>query len=132
MARWIQPTTRARIVERDSATCAYCGRAHLTVGETPSGCKPADDAATLDHIVPQKASIARGERPDNRPQNLVVACGHCNSSRHDVPIATWCRQVAERRLGQSGGAAVEELAAAIRREIRNRTRRALPTARRAA
>ena len=50
--------------------CAYCGKA----------C-----AATIDHVVP----IARGGRDE--PDNVLPACGSCNSSKSNWLISEWPR-----------------------------------------
>lgn len=56
-----------RVFERHGKHCFYCGRSDRTL--------------TLDHIIPKKRG---GKSTFN---NLVPACGRCNSAKGDRPIA---------------------------------------------
>lgn len=60
---------RGRIFRRDGYVCNYCGT---------------DDAKwAIDHVVP----LSRGGT--NEPDNLVVACFACNSSKNDKLLTEW-------------------------------------------
>ncbi len=77
-SKWIRPTTRHAIYQRDGWRCVWC----RCVVDTPRGDSgaPADEvagAACLDHIVTR----ARGG--GNAPANLLTACLDCNEARGD-------------------------------------------------
>lgn len=55
--------------------CAFCGRT-LT-----------DETATLDHLHPK----ARGG--ENRPHNLALACGPCNTAKGGRTVAEWAHDI---------------------------------------
>ena len=70
---WIVKAKRAAIYERDSWTCAYCGRG-------PRDARRMSQAAsvlTLDHLTPRSAGGSNDQR------NIVTACRTCNSSRQN-------------------------------------------------
>jgi len=58
---------RAKILARDSHTCAYCG----------------DTATHVDHIIP----VAAGGT--DHPDNLTAACARCNQLKSDKSIAVF-------------------------------------------
>ena len=64
----IEPVDEAAVYVLNGRMCIYCG---------------ATENLTLDHIVP----IARGG--SHSEDNLVVACGSCNSSKNAKPLAAW-------------------------------------------
>lgn len=64
----IGPVDEATIYERDGRMCVYCG---------------ATENLELDHIVPLSKGGAHCE------DNLVVACRHCNASKHTKPLEEW-------------------------------------------
>jgi 5-methylcytosine-specific restriction endonuclease McrA len=99
-SKWIAQSTRLAIYLRDGLACAYCG-ASLESGASLS----------LDHLKP---CVAGGS---NAPTNLVTCCKHCNDSRQDRPVRTFCRAVAEYTLRD---------ATEIERHVRACARRALP------
>jgi hypothetical protein len=73
---WIRQDARLAIYLRDRFTCLYCGSdltAHLP------------GQLTLDHLDSCEERAVRGEKPDNRPANLVTACARCNYSRGAKP-----------------------------------------------
>ena len=74
---WCRPSTRLAIYLRDGLACVYCG---ATVED---GVK-----LTLDHLQ------AYSNGGSNLASNLVTACGRCNSSRGNRPVASFCRAVA--------------------------------------
>jgi len=62
------PEVREVILERDGATCAYCGAEH---------------DLTIDHIL----AVAAGGSDDL--DNLCVACRSCNASKWANPLSEW-------------------------------------------
>lgn len=58
-------TVRARIYQRDSYTCVYCGR--NMASDIRSRC--------VDHVIPYS------QRGTNREKNLVTACKKCNAAK---------------------------------------------------
>jgi hypothetical protein len=99
-SKWIAQSTRLAVYLRDGLACAYCG-ASLEGGASLS----------LDHLRP---CVAGGS---NAATNLVTCCKHCNDSRQDRPVRTFCKAVAEYTLRD---------AVAIERHVRACARRALP------
>lgn len=69
--------------------------------------------ATLDHVKPRHK---HGQ--DNRPENLVTVCVHCNSSRQDRTIRSFARLLERRDRRRS--------VTAVLRRVRNAIRRKLP------
>lgn len=55
---------RLQILRRDDFTCAYCGQ----------------PANSVDHVIPR----VRGGNDDD--DNLVAACGRCNSKKSSRPV----------------------------------------------
>lgn len=64
----IEPVDEAAIYDLYNSTCLYCG---------------ATDNLTLDHVVPL---FGKGPHCED---NLVVACGRCNSSKGVKPLENW-------------------------------------------
>lgn len=60
---------RQLVFERDGWTCVYCGTR--------------DDRPHCDHVVP----VSRGG--SHETDNLVTACGSCNSSKNNRRIEEW-------------------------------------------
>ena len=69
--------TRKRILDRDGWRCAWCERDLREQGVK----------ATVDHVVSLKQGRADGwsEEQLKSSENLVAACGSCNSSRAERP-----------------------------------------------
>jgi len=63
------------IKARDGYRCVYCGATAESSGAH----------LHLDHLVPRVKGGA------DVAENLVLACRSCNSARHDMPLAAWCR-----------------------------------------
>ena len=80
MARWMRPTTRRRIYERDGWTCAHCGE---WLGEE----RYDERMRTLDHVTTREEFRRLGLPIDNSPKNLVLACLPCNSARGMKPLS---------------------------------------------
>ena len=64
----IEPVDEAAIYELYNYACIYCG---------------AREGLTLDHVIALNAGGAHCE------DNLVVACGFCNSGKRDRPLEEW-------------------------------------------
>lgn len=89
-SKWIRPKKRAQIYARDRHLCVYCG----------SG-----DRFSLDHLVPRELGGS------NHASNLVTACHLCNSTRRNLSLRTWLRQLRRRGIDTVG------LARRIRRHV---------------
>jgi hypothetical protein len=63
------------LIDRDGATCVWCGRA------------PWRTDLTAEHIVPR----ARGGR--SSPENLTIACRDCNKRRGTRPVVAYVRSL---------------------------------------
>lgn len=63
------------IKARDGNRCVYCASTAETSGAP----------LQLDHVLPRCKGGA------DVASNLVTACRPCNASRHDLPLATFCR-----------------------------------------
>ena len=83
------------IKARDGHRCVYCGATEASSGAH----------LHLDHLVPRSAG---GE---DVATNLVLACRSCNSARHDMPLAAWCRQqgLDPRRVRRQAARALQEV-----------------------
>lgn len=92
-SRWIRPSSRLAIYLRDSFRCVLCGKCTM----------PAE--RTLDHVVPRRMGGS------NRPDNLVLACLRCNSSRQDGEIP-------EAAMERVRAALAEPVCAVLRAEAR--------------
>lgn len=66
-----------QVKARDGNRCVYCGATAASSGAH----------LHLDHLTPRVAGGA------DVAKNLVVCCRSCNSARHDMPLATWCRSL---------------------------------------
>jgi 5-methylcytosine-specific restriction endonuclease McrA len=69
------PSRRTAIVERDGATCVWCGR------------EPWPRDLTLEHLLPR----SRGGH--GTPENLTPACRPCNRARRSRPVAAYVREL---------------------------------------
>ncbi len=69
---------RAVIWEKQGRRCCFCARP-TQLPERPAG-RQADDAATLEHIVPRGAGGSQSLR------NCAVSCWKCNNERGDTPF----------------------------------------------
>jgi len=65
----IGPVDEAAIYERDGYMCIYCGETHRKL--------------TIDHI----EALSNGG--PHLEDNLLVACGRCNSSKGTKPFEEW-------------------------------------------
>lgn len=93
---WICKNARKALYVRDNSICCYCGKTCVQ-GDTRKMTN-AQDAATLDHIVPQ-VQLAASSTNDAHfaqlrrdPKNLVVVCMGCNSSKKHTELYVWCKQ----------------------------------------
>ena len=71
-SKWVRPTTRLAIYDRDDFSCCWCG-----TGEPPF---------CLDHLIP----VAHGGT--NSPVNLLTSCFDCNQERTSFDasdLASW-------------------------------------------
>lgn len=102
--------TLQQLIERDGATCVWCGRRPW----------PAD--LTAEHLLPRSRS-GRG-----LPENLAVACRSCNRRRRSRQVSAYARAQLEsgRRprfdllhaaLERLGGSAAADHAAYARRQL---------------
>jgi 5-methylcytosine-specific restriction endonuclease McrA len=66
-----------QIKARGNHECVYCGATAQSSGAH----------LHLDHVLPKT------DGGKDVAENLVVSCRPCNSARHDMPIATWCRLI---------------------------------------
>ena len=78
-SNWIRKSKRLAIYLRDGLACCYCGQSVEDGVEL-----------TLDHCLPRSKS----DTPNNSARNLITACGKCNSSRGNRPVAEFVRVVA--------------------------------------
>ncbi len=62
------------LIERDGTTCVWCGR------------EPWRADLTAEHVFPR----SRGGRTS--PENLTVACRHCNKRRGTRPVVAFVRE----------------------------------------
>lgn len=63
-------------LKRQNSRCYFCGCKLTSIPHLPN-------SQTVDHIVP----LSRGG--SNSPDNLVLACAHCNFSKHDKLPHEW-------------------------------------------
>ncbi len=90
------------LIERDGATCVWCGRA------------PWRTDLTAEHIVPR----SRGGRTS--PENLTVACRVCNKRRGTRPVVAFVRTLLEEGVEPQGDSlliGLGRLAASDRRDL---------------
>lgn len=88
---WIRADKRLAIHIRDNFRCVWCS-------EDLRDSRPGQ--CTLDHYVP---SLRGGS---NEPENLVTACGSCNSSHHSKAV----EEFLTRRAGDLGHDSIGVLA----------------------
>ena len=80
-SKWISKPRRFAIYHRDGFECAYCDFVGQYNGE----------GLSLDHI------DARHHGGDNAPENLITACGPCNSARQNKRLDPKVRRRVKRR-----------------------------------
>ena|SRR5581483_5079317 len=80
--------TLEAFIERDGATCVWCGRA------------PWRSDLTAEHIFPR----SRGGRTS--PENLTVACRSCNRRRGTRPVVAFVRSLIEDGVCPQGEALI--------------------------
>ncbi len=121
-SKWLHPTTRRRIYERDGWKCVWC---HVEV-ERPT--LPEDGIlvrggiihqASIDHVVP------RSRGGSNRPSNLITCCARCNAKRGERSVPTFAEALVWPVWGVLGAKVAEEVAR-IERRVRAAQRRKLP------
>ena len=74
------------LTDRDGPECFYC--------DAPNG------GTTVDHVVPLHPDPeGRGSEPPgaDAPDNKVLACAECNSSKGNLRLALWIRRRLERK-----------------------------------
>lgn len=76
-SKWLHPTTRRRIYERDGWCCVWCSK-EVARALFPSG--DLTRQASIDHVVPR----ARGGT--NKHTNLITCCSTCNANRGDRSV----------------------------------------------
>ncbi len=113
--KWIRPTKRWRIYDRDGWRCVWCqhpvgttikGAWTCRATRVPPDWSPAQ--ATLDHVVPR----SRG-RTDNHESNLVTCCLDCNDQRKDSSAVAW----AFARFGRQAYKVLDRLIDAMSRPL---------------
>jgi hypothetical protein len=112
--KWLHPTTRRRIYERDHWRCVWCNiNVTQLTGYLALVRNDSIRQATIDHVVPR----ARGGT--NEHTNLITCCAQCNAVRGDKSAFSFA-------MHQACGSL--ELARSTLRRIRNARRRKLPPA----
>lgn len=121
-SKWLWPSTRRRIYERDDWRCVWC----TEKVEQPT--LPEDGIlvsggiirqASIDHVVPR----ARGG--SNDPRNLITCCAQCNAKRGHRSVPAFAKAIAETHGCGCGGCHVDSIAVIVRR-VRAAKRRRLP------
>jgi 5-methylcytosine-specific restriction endonuclease McrA len=74
--------TRALIFARDVWLCVYCNK------------RIYPHTGTLEHVIP------KSQKGRFRPNNLVLACHECNTSRSSQPILVWMAKRLEKMKTQ--------------------------------
>lgn len=87
--QWIRTAKRAAIYERDGWACVYCGRGIRDARNYGQ----AQLLLSLDHL-----DCRSSGKQDNRAENLVTACTHCNCSRKDRPWREFATGGAQARI----------------------------------
>ena len=111
-SNWIRRSTRLAIYHRDGDACVYCGRKVKPGRGTNGG---AANTAHLDHLHPCEL----GGR--STADNLVTACGTCNSLKGTKSLRAFLTDLAARRCGVKNPTAAQvrkvqrDLAARIRK-----------------
>jgi hypothetical protein len=67
--KWLHPTTRRRIYERDGWRCVWC------CAQVERNAVGIVRQATIDHVIP------RSRGGSNRASNLITCCSLCNAKR---------------------------------------------------
>lgn len=121
--KWLHPTTRRRIYERDRWRCVWCRREvaqigmHGVEGVSVEGVVFTDGMqllqASVDHVVPR----ARGG--SNSSSNLITCCSRCNAKRGNRSVRGFSSILCL-------SAVLLENAEQIVRRVRNAQRRKLP------
>jgi 5-methylcytosine-specific restriction endonuclease McrA len=119
--KWLHPTTRRRIYERDHWQCVWC-MCHVTIGlrilnpELRELLHSRD--ASIDHVVP------RSRGGSNNSSNLITCCVTCNAKRGDrsVPAFAMFRVTDNALYGHYERERINK----IIRRVRNAQRRKLP------
>ena len=102
-SNWIRRSTRLAIYARDGFKCVYCGaRARPGKGAKNAHCW----AAHLDHVLASELGGA------STPDNLVTACGACNSAKRELPLSGFLADVTRR--GGNAEAIADRVRAALR------------------
>lgn len=100
---WCRDTVGAvtlrSVIERDGASCVWCGRAAW----------PRD--LTVEHLLPK----TRGGR--GVPENVTVACRRCNRQRGAKPVAAYVRD----RLAAAERSDIERLRTSLQRLSRSQS-----------
>jgi len=91
-SNWIRKERRLAIYHRDGFRCVYCG---ATAEE--------GHPLSLDHV------LARDLGGSNDAENLVTACGTCNSAKTNLSLGDWLDTLRDQGMN------VRTLAATIRR-----------------
>lgn len=76
---WHRAWLRNKLSEAQNHKCCYCGLS-LTLEGVPNDTK---NFATFEHVIRKCEGGSDGE------DNLVVACGGCNSGRQDTPAESY-------------------------------------------
>lgn len=96
-SKWLRPSTRLAIYERDGNACLQCGASH---------------DLTVDH----RAPVSRGGTND--PRNLLTLCFDCNRRKGGRTVRAWLAALA------AAGVDVDALRARMRRASRRALPRA--------
>lgn len=95
-SRWIRPSTRLAIYDRDMWKCVYC---QMSLEDLPK-------SITLDHFIP----VTKGGT--NHHTNLVTSCRLCNYQKSHKTIRQWLKWL------RNKGIETTKIAARIRRRLR--------------
>ena len=90
-SKWIRPTKRLRVYDRDEWCCVYCRKTVYSVALVrDQKAQPASNAepATLDHIICRSSGKA-----NHHESNIVTCCLSCNSQRQDKPVRAFARLI---------------------------------------
>jgi len=96
--KWLHPTTRLRIYERDRWRCVWCRREVAQLGMRGAKGVSVEGVvfteglqlrqASVDHVVPR----ARGGA--NKHTNLITCCARCNAKRGERSVPAFARWLA--------------------------------------
>ena len=67
--------------------CVYCKFKTYVKGEVGY---TKENGRAIDHIIPLEEEA--NKQYTNIPENLVIACGSCNSSKHDSDVIEWAKR----------------------------------------